>query len=158
LSELYLFSLISCRDNTTWLRNPKTLSMCYCFLCFSFKSRYRGEITICKLLPVWILALRVWVTDSVYISSRSMGGTVVPLSLSNFFDSDNIGLRQPLSLLKSLSETMVALIRTDFLDCINAELSCSIAGWKRTHRLTHKGFNSTIVFIQHQKVILWRDI
>ncbi len=100
LAELYLCSLISCRDNTTRLRNPKTLSLCYCFLHFSFKSRYHGEIAMCKLIPVWILALRVWVKDSVYISSRSRGGTVVPLSLSNFFDSDNIGLRQPLSLLK----------------------------------------------------------
>jgi hypothetical protein len=54
---------------------------------------------------------------------------VVPLSLSNFFDSANIELKQQLSLSKKFDRvTMVAsltcrTISIDFIDCTDVELS-----------------------------------
>ncbi len=55
------------------------------------------------------------------------------MSLSNFFDSENIGLRPSLSLLNFFD------IRywNRFFDCTKVELSCSIARWKRWKRTTY---------------------
>jgi hypothetical protein len=54
---------------------------------------------------------------------------------------------------------VILYIGTDFLDCANAELSCSTAGWKKNHTGSQpQNFDITIVFIQHQKGISWSDI
>ncbi len=58
------------------------------FLLFSFKSRYYGQILIFSAQCVCL-----FVTDSVF--SCKWGGVCVSLSLSIFFDSDNIGLKVP---------------------------------------------------------------
>ncbi len=73
------------------------------------------------------------------------------MSLSNFFDSENIGLRRSLSLSKKFdsdNERLNPILRHIF------ELSCLIAGWKKTNICTgKKDFDSDIVFILHQKGI-----
>ncbi len=52
----------------------------------------------------------------------------ISLSVSNFFDSDKIELRQPLSLSKKFDSDNSCLshcrtFSTDFMDCTNVELS-----------------------------------
>ena len=79
------------------------------------------------------------------------------MSLSNFFDSDNIGLRRSLSLSKKFDsdkERINPIFTTYFLDGANVELSRLIAGWKKNNiRTGKKDFDSDIVFILHQKGI-----
>jgi hypothetical protein len=78
------------------------------------------------------------------------------LSLSNFFNSENIGLKHSLSLSNFSTVTMNALIRywNIFLDCANVELSCSIAGWKKNNICSGlKDFNRPTVFILRQRGI-----
>jgi hypothetical protein len=57
-----------------------------------------------------------------------MGGEGVPLSLSNFFDSDNITLKQPLSLSKKFDSVNGSISHcrtfpTDFIGWTNVEFS-----------------------------------
>jgi hypothetical protein len=61
------------------------------------------------------------------------GGGAVPLSLSKFFDSDNIRLRQPLSMSKKFDSDNGCLnptLEQFFQTYTDVELSCSTAGWK----------------------------